>query len=236
MDELINRLREKLTENSDPVQQEGAKRYFKEPINCYGIKSSQVTNIGRAFYSELKGKPKSEIYKFCDELWESGMMEESFIASSFSYRLHKQYEPFDFNQFEKWVHQNISNWASCDGFCNHTIGEFVMKYPEFISRLKIWANSENRWVRRAAAVSLIVPGRKGLFLDQIFEISDLLLFDKDDMVQKGYGWLLKVASQVNQNQVFGFIMKRKDVMPRTALRYSIEKMPPERREQAMQRG
>ena len=78
---------------------------------------------------------------------------------------------------------------------------------------------------RASAVSLIIPARKGLFLDTIFEIADNLLLDKDDLVQKGYGWMLKAASESHQQQVFDYIMKNKIKMPRTALRYAIEKMP-----------
>jgi 3-methyladenine DNA glycosylase AlkD len=58
------------------------------------------------------------------------------------------------------------------------------------------------------------------------KIADLLLLDKDDLVQKGYGWMLKAASQAWQNEVFEYVMKNKTVMPRTALRNTIEKMPP----------
>jgi 3-methyladenine DNA glycosylase AlkD len=108
-------------------------------------------------------------------------------------------------------------------------------YPEFISRLKDFAHSENRWVKRAAAVSLIIPARKGLFLKDIFEIADILLMDKDDMVQKGYGWMLKAASQAHQHTVFEYVMSKKAVMPRTALRYAIEKMPDDLKKMAMQK-
>ena len=99
----------------------------------------------------------------------------------------------------------------------------------------LWAYAENRWKRRASAVSLIIPARKGLFLPEVFEIAKILLKDTDDLVQKGYGWMLKVASQANQQDVFEFIMAHKAKMPRTALRYAIEKMPLEMRRVAMAR-
>jgi 3-methyladenine DNA glycosylase AlkD len=108
-------------------------------------------------------------------------------------------------------------------------------YPEFLSGLKKWALSENRWMRRASAVSLIIPARRGKYLPDIFEISELLLQDRDDMVQKGYGWMLKEASKPYRNEVFDFVMRKKHLMPRTALRYAIEKMPPDMREKAMAR-
>ena len=72
-----------------------------------------------------------------------------------------------------------------------------------------------------------------MFLGDIFEIADLLLLDQDHMVQKGYGWMLKVASQAHEKEVFEFVLSKKAVMPRTALRYAIEKMPPHLRTQAM---
>ncbi len=106
-------------------------------------------------------------------------------------------------------------------------------YPYLISGLKKWATSDNRWVKRAAAVSLIVPARNGQFLNDIFDIADILHSDKDDMVQKGYGWMLKAASQAHQQEVYEYVIRNKSTMPRTALRYSIEKMPPALKAEAM---
>jgi len=74
-----------------------------------------------------------------------------------------------------------------------------------------------------------------MFLKEVFEISDILLLDSEDMVQKGYGWLLKVASNNHQKEVFNYVMKNKSVMPRTALRYAIEKMPKDLKKNAMEK-
>ena len=74
-----------------------------------------------------------------------------------------------------------------------------------------------------------------MFLNDIFEIADILHSDSDDMVRKGYGWMLKAASQAHQKEVFDYVMKRKATMPRTSLRYAIEKMPQELKKLAMAR-
>ena len=87
----------------------------------------------------------------------------------------------------------------------------------FIKELKEWTQSKNRWLRRAAAVSLIVPAKKGYFLKDVVEIADLLLLDEDDLVQKGYGWLLKVTSHLHQKEVFDYVMKHKENIPHTPL-------------------
>ena len=67
----------------------------------------------------------------------------------------------------------------------------------------------------------------------IFDIANRLLTDKDDLVQKGYGWMLKEASTKHQMQVFNYIMKNKSKMPRPALRYAIELMPENLKRKAM---
>ena len=139
----------------------------------------------------------------------------------------------DFVIFEDWLNKYIDNWAKCDTLCNHTVAAFIEKYPDYVKYLKGWTKSDNRWLRRAAAVTLILPARKGLFLNDVFEIADSLLLDKDDLVQKGYGWMLKEAGKVHQQAVFDYVMKYKAVMPRTALRYAIEKFPTDLKKRAM---
>lgn len=233
MSSLLISLRQELKTGADPVAKESSKRFFKEAIQVYGWKSAEIGKLTKRYWQEIKSLPKSEVFKFCDQLWESGMMEESFIACDWAYRLHAQFEPADFRIFEKWVKNDVTNWASCDTLCNHTIGTFIEMYPQFLTELKKWTQSKNRWVKRASAVTLIIPARKGLFLDDIFEIADTLLLDSDDLVQKGYGWMLKAASQAHQTEVYEYVLKHKAEMPRTALRYAIEKMPPALKKAAM---
>ena len=233
MNHIVNKIRKELISNADEKTRIQGEKYFKENVKIYGLKSVRVEQISKTFYKTIADKSKLNIFSLCEELWQSGYMEEAGIACMWSYNVRKQYGPVDFKVFERWVYKYISNWAACDTFCNHTVGTFIEMYPSFLSELKRWARSENRWVKRGAAVSLIVPARKGLFLDDIFEIADILHSDTDDMVQKGYGWMLKVASQVYQKEVFNYIMKNKKTMPRTSLRYAIEKMPPELIKKAM---
>ena len=232
---ILEQVRLELKNSVDEKTLDTAQHFFKEQITAYGVKVPVVNKISSAFLSEIKSKSKQEVFDLCEELWRSGMLEESFIACSWSYAICKKFEPSDFEVFERWVQNYVDNWASCDTLCNHTVGEFIEMYPQFLSKLKEWATSENRWMRRAAAVTLIIPARKGLFLNDIFEIAELLLADKDDLVQKGYGWMLKAASQAYQTEVLDFVIKYKTTMPRTALRYAIEKMPQEMKAQAMKR-
>lgn len=230
---IIEKIRKELKENSDEHTRQTGQRFFKEKIKSYGVKTAIVSGIAKKSFAGIKDKRKNEIFSFCEELWLSGYMEESFIASNWSYCIRNDYKPEDFAVFEKWVSSYISNWASCDTLCNHTIGAFIEMYPEYLASLKEWAGSKNRWMRRASAVSLVIPAKQGKYLEDIFEIADILLLDQDDLVQKGYGWMLKEASRNNQKEVFNYVLKNKKIMPRTALRYAIEKMPKELKVAAM---
>jgi 3-methyladenine DNA glycosylase AlkD len=231
--EYLQDIRQTLQDNANDEVRKSAQLFFKEPVKTYGIKTALVKAIAKETLKSLKNESKTNVFNLCEELWRSGYMEESFIACELSFAQRKKYEPDDFRTFEKWISSYVTNWASCDTFCNHTVGEILMKYPQFLSRLRTWAMDDNRWVRRAAAVSLIIPARKGYFLNEIIDIASRLMKDKDDLVQKGYGWLLKVAAQKHEKAVFDFVMKHKHEMPRTALRYAIEKMPQQLKKDAM---
>jgi 3-methyladenine DNA glycosylase AlkD len=235
MEHIIEKIRAALKNEADAKTLATGHKFFKEKINSYGVKVPTVSRIGKEFFKLIDSKTKSEVFELCESLWQSGFIEESFIACNWSYYIHKKYEPGDFLIFEKWIHDYVNNWASCDTLCNHTIGEFIEMYPEYSVKMKELAKSDNRWMRRASSVSFIIPARKGKFLNEILEIADILLLDKDDLVQKGYGWMLKAASQAHQREIFEYVIKNKTVMPRTSLRYAIEKMPVDLKIKAMER-
>jgi len=128
--DIIGKVRSELKENSDEATQRSALNFFKEEVKVYGVKSAVVSRVGKENFKTIKGFGKTEIFKFCEKFWESGYLEESFIACNWSYYVHSEYDPDDFMIFERWVRDYISNWASCDTFCNHTVGALIEKYPE----------------------------------------------------------------------------------------------------------
>ena len=235
MEDIIEKVRAALLQSVDEKTLATSQNFFKEKIRFYGVTVPTVHRIGAEYFKQMGTRSKSEVFGLCELLWQSGYIEESFIACDWAYAVHDMYEPDDFQMFERWINVYVDNWASCDTLCNHSVGAFMEMYPEFLTRLKDFAKSDNRWMRRAAAVSLIIPARKGKFLDDIMEIADILLLDRDDLVQKGYGWMLKAASQAHQMEVFEYVISNKSVMPRTSLRYAIEKMPEELKRKAMER-
>jgi 3-methyladenine DNA glycosylase AlkD len=233
MNPILAEIRKELKANVDPQAQKSFQRFFKEQVKYYGVKTEVVGKIAKKYWKKLKTLDKQTIFMLCEELLCSDYSEEAFIVSFWLPNYVDYFEPSDLATFKTWIERYINNWAKCDGFCNHTIGDIIQKYPQSISEVKSWAKSKNRWLRRGAAVSLIVPAKKGFFMQDALEICDMLLCDGDDMVQKGYGWLLKEESRKHQKEVFDYVFKNRKVMPRTALRYAIELMPKELKAEAM---
>lgn len=235
MDSIIESLRSELQINTDPAVTKGHQKFFKEGAKFYGVKTSVVHKISKKYFKEIKGLDKADIFVFCEELFKSGYTEDFIVACDWLPGIAGTFVRGDIKVFEGWIDSYVDNWAKCDTFCNHTVGDFLVLFPDEVSHLKEWAKSENHWMRRAAAVSLIIPAKKGKFMNDIFEIADILLEDEDDMVRKGYGWLLKDLAITKQKDVFDYVMENKRRMPRVSLRYAIERMPKEMRAEAMKK-
>jgi 3-methyladenine DNA glycosylase AlkD len=235
MNPILKKVQDLLHSAVDPKAKESLQRFFKSEIQLYGVRSPLVKKIAKDCFKEIKSLPKTEIFALCEELFKSGFCEEAWIAAAWADGLRTTFTREDIVTFERWISFYIDDWAKCDAFCTHAVGFLLLMYPELAVSLRQWAISEKPFLRRASAVSLIVPARKGLLLKDIFKIADILLLDQNDLVQKGYGWMLKETCKKHQKEVFDYVMKNKTQMPRVSLRYAIEKMPEPLRKMAMLR-
>lgn len=235
MKELLAGIRQTLYDAVEPSIIETSSRFFKEHEQPkeYGVAKDVLRKIGKELIKVLQTKPKVEVYALCNALWESHYFEEAYLACILTKSRHRQYEAVDIKWFATWLKDDVRSWADCDTLCCSTIGPLLLQFPAEVEEVKQWANSPNRWMRRGAAVSLVVPAKKGLYLKEVVEIALLLKDDQDDLVRKGTGWMLKEASRIYPEEVFEFIMKYKETLPRTTLRYAIEKLPLELKTKAM---
>ncbi len=237
---IIKKVRQELKANIEKKYRCDYQNYFKEKISCYGVRSPIVRKIAKKYFKQIRHLNKKEIFVLSEDLFKNQYNEEATIAIQWVGLFSNQFKKSDFKIFENWLKNYIDNWGKDDDFCLHIIHPMIEKYPDLIDKLKLWSHSKNMWLRRASAVSFITT--IGAFyatkhnLKDIFEVAETLLYDKEDLVQKGYGWMLKSASVHNQKEVFEFIMKHKTNMPRTALRYAIEKMPANLKSQAMMKS
>ena len=234
MPSTIDKIKREIKKVDNPENKLNYQRFYKEKLDDpWRIKTAVMRILANTCFKDIKHLSKREILDLCDDLLESKMDYGFFIAIHWASKLQKDYTKSDFPRFERWLKNHVDEWGSCDYLCCWPLGNLVKQYPDLAPRVIKWTKSKNLWVRRASAISLIVPVRNGLLLDEIFKTSDILLMDKEDLVQKGYGWTLKEAANNFPNEVFKYVMKNKNKMPRTALRYAIEKYPQKKRKLAM---
>jgi 3-methyladenine DNA glycosylase AlkD len=96
-----------------------------------------------------------------------------------------------------------------------------------------WSRDSNMWVRRASAVALIPSVRRGLALDAAYEIAGRLHADKEDLLQKAVGWMLREAGKVDPERLERYLRANGPKIPRTTVRYAIERFPPAKRRQLL---
>ncbi len=124
-------------------------------------------------------------------------------------------------------HDRINNWDLVDLAAYYVVGRYLEDKPRDI--LYKLARSINMWERRTAIVSTAHFIKQG-DVNDTFQIAEILVNDKEDLVNKGTGWMLRYAGDKDRAKLLSFLDKYAATMPRVLLRYSIEKFDKKQRE------
>lgn len=119
-------------------------------------------------------------------------------------------------------HDRINNWDLVDLAAYYVVGKYLADKPRDI--LYKLARSKNMWERRSAIVATAHFILKQKQVDDTFEIAEILVNDSEDLVNKGTGWMLRAAGDVDRKRLLAFLDRHAVSMPRVLLRYSIEKL------------
>lgn len=122
----------------------------------------------------------------------------------------------------------INNWDLVDLSADKIAGAFL--FNKDVSLLFELASSDNLWDKRIAVLSSFYFIKYGSF-DISLQLSEKLLNDKHDLIHKAVGWMLREIGKRDINTLEGFLLKHYTKMPRTMLRYAIEKFPEQKRQQ-----
>jgi 3-methyladenine DNA glycosylase AlkD len=123
--------------------------------------------------------------------------------------------------------KNINNWDLVDVTAPHIVGTYLLDKEKAI--LYKFAVSENIWERRIAIVATAWFIRNNAF-DDTLNIAKILLHDKHDLIHKAVGWMLREVGKKDQKAEESFLLKHYKTMPRTMLRYAIEKFDVKKKE------
>ncbi len=146
-----------------------------------------------------------------------------------------KYEKVDEDEKQKIVKfylshtKNVNNWDLVDSSAPYILGDYLLSShleAELPSRRILYklAKSKNLWERRIAIISTMAFIKVGQF-DDTLKISEILLSDKHDLIHKAVGWMLREVGKKSQHALEKFLKKHKKLLPRTTLRYAIERFP-----------
>lgn len=192
-----------------PMQREIAKQF----------KDLELENINKLLDSEIHEKRMIGLFILVDKYKKAEKAKDEEAKK----------EIFDFYLSNT---RNINNWDLVDLSAPNIIGNYLS--DKDITILYELAKSENLWERRISVLSTLAFIRENDFQDAL-KIAEILLNDKHDLIHKAVGWMLREIGKRDENKLIEFLDKYHKVMPRTMLRYSIEKLDKNSKERYMKR-
>jgi 3-methyladenine DNA glycosylase AlkD len=228
---MLNELRKEVNELRNLEQAKNLQRFFKTGKGQYGegdlflgIKVPATRKIVKKYWKYIS-------LRDIQELLNSKFHEERLIGLLVLVEAYKKSKRDKLKQREIYEFylkntSRINNWDLVDLSAPNIVGDFCS--IEGTEILKLLAKSENIWERRIAILSTAPFIRKRIF-GETLAISDMLIKDKHDLIHKAVGWMLREVGKRNQEVLEIFLKDRYKTMPRTMLRYAIERFPEERR-------
>jgi 3-methyladenine DNA glycosylase AlkD len=221
-----------------PAGEFDASRYFRGTVDLgfYHVGSSRVRALAKTIYRSHKNSwTVDDALAFADALMADRHLEVKGLAVELMACFRKSFTPALLPAWKRWLARDCaSNWATTDAICGLLIGPLVLAHPALAPVVASWCRHRNMWVRRASAVGLIPSARRGLALDRAYAVALRLHGDREDLIQKAVGWLLREAGKADAARLERYLRKHGPRIPRTTLRYAIERFPPARRRRLLE--
>ncbi len=221
---------EDLSRLSDPVRAKFCTRFFKTGPGEYaegdiflGITVPSLRKLAKKYFSLLKISQITNLLhsKFHEERLLALILMCKHFAKGDASTQEKIYKLYLKNT------KYINNWDLVDTSAPYIVGSFLLNRSRDI--LYTFAKSKSLWERRIAIIATFAFIRQGESGDTL-ALSEILLYDTHDLIQKAVGWMLReVGKQVSLKDEQAFLQKYAATMPRTTLRYAIERFPKELR-------
>jgi 3-methyladenine DNA glycosylase AlkD len=231
---IADHIRRVLKDGGSAPHSEDVQHFFKEEIQSRGWYTAELRKFAVRFRrSIVRERGMDFLVKVADQLFSGSVLEEKVMGVFLLEKQTKGFGDSEFKLLASWL-DRVSSWADHDALVHDLIAPMVVADPARSREVFVWAKSPNRWRRRAACVALIRGTRERRFGRQIVRLSNQLLQDGDDMVQKGLGWLLRETTKADGERTVPYLMKIRNKAPRLVLRTACETLPSVIRKQVLQ--
>jgi 3-methyladenine DNA glycosylase AlkD len=226
---MIKEFRKEIDEINRPEKVESFQRFFKTDKGEYGEGDVFVglsVPESRDFAKRYEGFSIDEVKELLDsEVHEMRLIGLMILVSKYEKNPKERKGIFDFYLENA---DRVNNWDLVDLSAPKIVGDFVYHNKEKRPRLETLARSNHLWRKRIAIVSTLYLIKKNE-LKETLKISKILLKDKHDLIHKAVGWMLREVGKKDEHLLKKFLADNYSEIPRTTLRYSIERFPKEER-------
>ena len=225
----ISLVRKELRDVAIPERAASAQWFFKTGPGEYGegdkflgVTVPEQRRIAKQFYKDLA---LGDALKLLKSSWHEERLTALFV-------LVLKYKKSDDSDKAKIVNlylantKHVNNWDLVDSSAPYILGDWLLARNRKI--LYSLAKSDQLWERRISIITTLMFIRDNEFADTL-NLAEQLLNDKHDLIHKAVGWCLREVGNKAEDLLLDFLDKHATSMPRTALRYSIEKLPEPKR-------
>jgi 3-methyladenine DNA glycosylase AlkD len=231
------RVKRELARLSRSVGSFNARRYFRGDVDLrfFNVGTKVVREMARGIYGAHRDTwTVADAMRLADDLIEDAYLDTKGVGIELVRLYRKQFTPRLLPAWKRWLARNhSSNWATTDAICGYLIGPLVLAHPALAPRVAAWSRDRNMWVRRASAVGLIGCARNGIALNLVYGVAKRLHIDREDLIQKAVGWMLREAGKADPARLERYLKANLRLIPRTTFRYAIERFPPARRRELL---
>ena len=220
-----------------PAGEFDASRYFRGAgkLGFYNVGTGALRELARSIHAaHAREWSIEDAVAFADTLIVDRFLEVKSLGIEVVARYRREFTPKLLPVWKRWLaDEHAANWATTDAICGYLIGPLLAQSAKLAGLMRAWSRHRGMWVRRASAVSLIPSVRAGRSLDIAYDVARTLHADRQDLIQKAAGWLLREAGKANRSRLERYLRQNGSAIPRTTLRYAIERWPPAQRREML---
>ncbi|MCP4897696.1 MAG: DNA alkylation repair protein [bacterium] len=216
-----------LRSHADEVKAASYQRWFKEPVNYFGLDSKTVKRIKQDIYTKVEEVwTIRDAVLFCNMMIQDPHMEARGIGYQVVAHFVSTAETDLLAETRHWLEEACGNWGLVDNLAPSVIAPLIELHPHLISEVVSWVSSPNLWLRRGAVVTFVpLVGKGADYQAAAYRIAGLLFGDTEDLIHKAVGWLLREAGKTDPDRLRAFLLDNGPEIPRTTVRYAIERFP-----------
>lgn len=224
--ELIEGMRRQ----ADPKRAASSQRYFKEPVEMYGLDTASAQAMIKETLARLRDSwTLRDAVALCKLLVRDPHIEPRGIGYQVVAGFVGRAGPGLLGNVRRWLETSCGNWALVDSLATSVLTPLLESHPELVPDVVAWTASRNMWLRRGAAVAFVPLARHGKQLDTTYDVASRLFDDREDLMHKAVGWLLREAGKTDMRRLERFLRAEGPRIPRTTVRYAIERFPTQKR-------